>query len=162
MITGNQKFLYSVIGTFQIIISAVLLFLFLFYLPRTDGTLVIDEWIRSLTMNTLLMISGFGILLRKKYLFLSSFCVYPMIILRRFDYIYLHFKSERIGSDMEVLHKAIITDSLFQIVCASLLISIMLFLLRDKFLSKFKDVTKKMAAINMAVGFLVYTMFFRL
>jgi hypothetical protein len=162
MFTGNQKFLYSTIGTLQIIISAVLLFLFLIYLPGTEGTLVIKEWIRSLAMNTLLMISGIGILLRKKNLFLSSFCVYPIIILRRFDYIYLHFRSERIGSDMEVLHKAIITDSLFQIVCASLLISIMLLLLRDQFLSKFKDVTKKAAVINMAVGFLVYTMFFRL
>lgn len=162
MITGNQKILYNAIGAIQIIFSASLLFTILFYLPGYEGTVVIPEWIRSLTTNTLLMVSGIGILMRKKLLFLCSFCVYPMLILRRFDLVYVHIRSEKVGDDLDALYKAIIVDSLFQIVCAFLLISIMLFLFQGKCLSEFKNVTKNVALIYMAAGSLVYMLFFRI
>ena len=135
---------------------------FFYYLPGAEGTVVIPEWLRSLSMNAFLMISGIGILFRKKFLFLSAFLVYPMLILRRFDLIYFHIRAEKHGADLAPLYKAIALNSIFQVLCAALLLYVMLYLLRDNVLSKFHGVTKKAAFINMAVGVCAYMLFFGL
>ena len=162
MMSQKETTLYKAIGTIQILFSASLLFVFLYYSPQVQGTVVVPELLRNLIIYALFLASGIGIVFQKKYLFLSSFVVYPILILRRVDWIYLHLRTEKIGEGIDHLYKAIIWNSLFQLIFAALFIYILMFLLHNKVLSKFSGVSKKITLINIVAGSIAYIMFFRL
>ena len=154
-----QKILLKIIGYLHIVLALCYMIAVIIIIPFIEGTIVFPELFQRLVYCILFVLSGVGIILQRKKLFMLTFYPYTFLILDRIVNMYSILKAEKVGPYLDKLYAAIYSELIITILILCFYFSVILFMVKREILVHFQIYNKKEIGRQLLIALIIYFIF---